>query len=231
LTITYPYVKYYTRVVLDKPWYKPNAKQVYPLTIFPRVNLYHVPGGQQPVAFSNENRKKIRLQGYLIRGGVVPGEKLTIQIDLHNPKRTEIKKIEATLIQHRQVARSCHAEIIFRTDFPDLREFNAAELQRTFDLVVPSVCLSPTYTYLTQSHNSPIEISIRYELVLDIKVRGFHTDFTISVPVVLGTEPTTNEQQQRQMNNANEMPIARAPVFTYGEPSPSYETVVAYQKM
>jgi hypothetical protein len=230
LTISYPYVKYYTRVVLDKPWYKPNGKQIYPLTIFPRVNLYHVPGGQQPVAFSNQNRKKIRLQGYLIRGGVVPGEKLSIQIDLHNPKRTEIKRIEAILIQHRQVARSSHAEIIFRTDLPDLREFNAAELQRTFDLVVPSVCLSPTYTYLPQSHGPPLGISIHYELILDIKVRGLFTDFKISVPVVLGTEPTTNEQQQ-PMNNANEMPIASAPVFTYDDPPPSYETVVADQKM
>jgi hypothetical protein len=217
--------------VLDKPWYKRNVKQVYPLTIFPRVNLYHVPGGEQPVAFSNKNRKKIRLEGYLIQVGVIPGGKLTIHIDIHNPKRTEIKNIEARLMQHRNIQKICYSEIIFQKDLPDLREFNATELQRTFDLVVPSVCLSPTYRYLSESHDPPIDISIHYELILDVEVRGFHTDFKVSVPVVLGTEPATNEQQQQQMNNANVMPIARAPVFTYGEPSPSYETVVAYQKM
>ncbi|CAF3337637.1 unnamed protein product [Rotaria socialis] len=81
-TTTYPYVKYYARIVLDKPWYKPNAKQVYPLTIFPRVDLRYIPGGQQQVSFSNENRKKIRLQGYLMRGvrGLFTDFKVSIPI-------------------------------------------------------------------------------------------------------------------------------------------------------
>jgi hypothetical protein len=229
--VAYPYVRYYTRIVLDKPWYKPNAKQVYSLTIFPRVNLFQVPGGQQPVAFVNENRKKIRVQGYLIRGGVVPGDKLSIQIDIQNPKRTEIKKIEATFIQHRQVARSCHSETIFRIDLQDLREFNDTELHRTFDLVIPAVYLSPTYTYLPQSCNTSLGIVIRYELVLDIKVRGLFTDFKINVPVILGTEPMSAQQQQQQMNSPIEMPAASAPAFEYDEPPPSYETVVNNEKM
>ncbi len=60
------------------------------------MNLLYTPGGQQPVAFQNQNRKKIRLQGYLIRGGVVPDDKLSIHIDFQNPKQVGIKKIEAT---------------------------------------------------------------------------------------------------------------------------------------
>ncbi|CAF0790952.1 unnamed protein product [Rotaria sordida] len=228
-TTSYPYVKYYTRIVLDKPWYKPNAKQVFPLTIFPRVNILHIAGGQQQMPFSNENRKKIRLQGCLMRGGVVPGDKISIHINLQNPKRTEIKKIEASLIQHRQVAHSCHAETIFRLDLPDLRDFNDTELQRTFDLIVPAIYLSPTYTYMSQSCSVTLGVSINYELILDVKVRGLFTDFKISVPVIVGTEPISAEQQL--MNNPIQIPIASAPVFEYDEPPPSYDAVVTNQKM
>jgi len=161
----------------------------------------------------------------------VPGDKLSIQIDLQNPKQAGIKRIEATLIQHRQVARSSHTETIFRLDLPDIREFTGRELQRTFDLIVPAVYLSPTYTYLSQISNPPIGMSIRYELILDIKVRGLFTDFKISVPVIVGTEPMTVEhQQQQQMNRPIEMPIPSAPAFEHDEPPPSYESIVTTQK-
>ncbi len=227
-----PYVRYYTRIVLDKPWYKPNTKQVYPLTVFPRVNLLYTPGGQQSIAFQNQNRKKIHLQGYLLRGGVVPGDKLSIQIDLQNPKQAGIKRIEATLIQHRQIARSSHSEIIFRLDLPDLREFTGTTLQRTFDLIVPGIYLSPSYTYLSQSFNQQIGVNIHYELILDVKARGLFTDFKVSVPVIVGTEPmSVQQQQQQQMTRPIEMPIPSAPVLEYEEPPPSYETVVTNQTM
>ncbi|CAF3405616.1 unnamed protein product [Rotaria socialis] len=232
-TTTYPYVKYYARIVLDKPWYKPNAKQVYPLTIFPRVDLRYVPGGQQQVSFSNENRKKIRLQGYLMRGGILSGETLSIHIRLDNPKRSEIKRIKATLIQHRQVARSYHAETICRLDLPDLREFNGKELQRNFDLVLPEIRMSPTYTYMSQYLNQTLGISIRYELILDVKVRGLFTDFKVSIPIIVGTEQISAEQQpfRQPINNPIEMPTASAPVFDYEELPPSYDTVVMNQKI
>ncbi|CAF0900400.1 unnamed protein product [Adineta ricciae] len=237
-TSSYPYVKYSVRIVLDKPWYKPNAKQVYLLTIFPRVNILHIPNGQHPAAFSNQNRKKIRLQGYVMRSGVVPGDKLSIHIDLHNPKRSEIKKIEVILMQHRQVVRSSHSEIILRTDLPNFQEFNGIELQRTFDVPIPSVYLSPTYTYLSQNHPLPLGVSVRYELILDVKVRGLFTDFKLNVPITVGTEPVSLELQQQQQLNYQQpvatpvqMPVASAPLCDYDEPPPSYETVVTDHKM
>jgi hypothetical protein len=71
-------------------------------------------------------------------------------------------------------------------------------------------------------------------LILDVKVRGLFTDFKISVPVIVGTEPTSTEQQQqqqKQMNRPITMPTPNAPVFEYDESPPSYETAVITQKM
>lgn len=202
------------------------------MTIFPRVNLLHIPGGQQSVGFRHENRKKIHLQGYLVHGGVVPGSKLLVQMDLQNPKQAVIKRIEAILTQRRQISRCSHTETIFRTDLPELREFTASNLQRTFELMVPAVYLSPTYTYLTQSLNSQVCISVNYELTLDVKVRGLFTDFKVTVPVIVGTEPMSIEQQQQQqMNRPVEIPVPSAPVLEYDDLPPSYESIVTDQKM
>lgn len=186
-------------------------------------------GGQHQIPFSNQNRKKIQLQGYLYQAGVVPGDKLSMHLHLKNPKRSEIKRIEATLIQHRQIARTYHAETIFRLDLSDLREFSGTELQRTFDLMIPGILLSPTYTYMSQHAGQSIGISVHYELVLDVKVRGLFTDFKVHVPVVIGTVDTPTEQQP--MNHQIEMPEASAPMFDYDEPPPSYESVVTDHKM
>jgi len=227
-----PYVKYYTRVVLDKSWYKPNAKQVYPLTIFPHVNLLHVPGGQQPVAFSNQNRKSTRLQGQILQGGLVPGGKLSIQLELYNPDRAEIKRIETVLTQHQQVAQGHHDEVIFRMDIPDLCDFNGPELRRTFELRLPSVALAPSYQFMAPCSYQMHPVIIYYELELKVKARGMFTDFEVKIPVIIGTEPASDQKpQHQQMNSSVEMPTASAPINRYEDLPPTYEAAVRNEKM
>lgn len=227
-------VKYYVRIVIDQPWYKPNTQQFYNLTIFPHVNILYTPGGQQPVAFQNQNRLKIRLHGYLIRGGVVPGDKLSLHIDIQNPKHGVIKKIEATLTQNRQIGPSNDTAMIFRTDIPDIRDFSDSALQKSFDLAVPNISLPPTHTYLIQSNRGPLGVVVHYTLTLDVRVRGLFADFRITSPVIIGTEPMSAQQQQQQQPEVNvpiEMPVASAPVMVYDEPPPSYDSIVTTEKI
>lgn len=193
----------------------------------------YTPGGHQPIPFQNQNRKKLRLQGYLLRGGVIPGDNISIQVDLQNPKNIIIKRIEATLVQHRQVGPTCHAETISRFDLPELREFSGATLERTFELMVPAIMLSPSFTYLTPGRLSPIATSVRYELTLEVKARGLFTDFKITIPVLVGTEPSAFEQHPSspgQINVPFEIPSPSAPVMDFHELPPSYDSVVTDQK-
>ena len=230
-------VRYYVRVVIDKPWYKPNAQQYYNITIFPRVNILYTPGGQQSVAFQNQNRGKIRLHGYLIRGGVVPGDKISLHIEIQNPKQGFIKRIEATFTQHRKIGPNNDTSIIFRTDVPDIRDFGAASLQKAFDLPIPSVFLPPTHTHYIQSNNSPYGVVVNYTLTLDVKTRGLFSDFKVTFPVIVGTEPMPVQQQQLQqpqlpeVNVPFEMPIASAPVMEYDELPPSYDSIATTEKV
>ncbi len=174
------------------------------------------------------NRKKVELQGYLVQGGVKPGERLSVHIDLKNPKRSEIKRIEATLYQHRQVAQSHHAEVIFRMDLPGFQEFNETEFHQTYDLQVPAVQLAPTYTYMAQRHGPSIGIGFHYELKLEVKARGLFTDFKVNIPVIVGTESSSDQSQL--MNTYVEMSTPSAPTYEYDEPPPSYESVVTNGK-
>jgi hypothetical protein len=218
-------VKYYARIVLDKSWYKLNTKQVYTLIIFPRVDLCQIQSPQQPLSFSHSNRKKVQLQACILQNGVVPGEKLSLEVKLHNPKRTEIKRIEATLIQHRQIAQSYQTEIIFRKDLPNITNFNETELHRTVDLLVPLMQLAPTYAYMPQCCASLHGINFYYELKLEVKAHGLFTDFKVNVPVIVGTESTCG-----LTCNYNEMVLYKVPAYDYDEPPPSYELAVANEK-
>ena len=214
-------MKYFVRIVLDKPWYKPNAKQVYALTIFPRVNILHPSHAQQTLAFANNNRKKVHLQGSLVYPGVVPGQKFPVNISLHNPKRAEIKRVEVSLVQHRQIAQTRQSEVIFRMDLPGLTEFNDNQFFRTFELQMPLSYIAPSYHFIPNCCGRALTIAFQYELIIEVKARGLFTDFKTSVPVIVGTEPTLDQAPPM------EVPSASAPVYTYDEPPPSYESVVA----
>lgn len=225
MTIEYPFVKYFMRIVLNKPWYKLNKRQIYPLTVFPRVNIYQLQSTQQPLHFTHSNRKKLQVDGYLLQAGFVPGNKLSFQLHLQNPKRSEIKKIVATLVQYREVAQTHHSEIIFRHDLPDVHDFSDAQLDRVFSLQIPAVRMAPTYAYMSACFSPSVNVNFNYELKLDVKARGLFTDFTIRVPVIIGTEPMSDHQGL--VNTCIEMPPPSAPTYEYDEPPPSYESVVS----
>ena len=75
---------------------------------------------------------------------------------------------------------------------------------------------------MSQTFSLKRKFSIRYELKFDVKVHGLFTDFTVTVPVIVGTESTSTEQEQRypqqrqRMDNSIGMPITSGLVFERG---------------
>jgi hypothetical protein len=227
-TVTYPYIKYYVRIVLEKPWYKPNTRQIYVLTIFPRVNIHRLLNSQQPTMFSESNRKKLLLQGSLLHPATMPGQMFSVHVKLQNPRRCEIKRIEVRLFQHRQIAHKHQSELIFQTDLPDIIEFKDIQLERTFDLSMPAIVLAPTYMCTAPTAGLTCTVSYQYELKFDVKVRGLFTDFQTSIPILVGNEPVA--QPQVLLKSQTTVPTASAPMFDYEEPPPAYESVVSGAK-
>lgn len=226
-SVEYPYVRYFMRIALNKTLEKANVKQIYRLTIFPRVNIYQQPNASHPTVFSNKNRKKVYVQGALLQPGAVPGQNLAMNFNLENPKRCEIKRVQVSLIQHRTIGPNQQAETVFRMDLPDLHEFSGSEFHRTFDLQIPPTALAPTFGFAPQQCGSVTNISFNYELRIDVKSRGLFTDFKVGVPVFVGTEPTSD--QTILVNNHIEIPEASAPQYEEDLP-PAYESIIHNEK-
>ncbi|CAF4062808.1 unnamed protein product [Rotaria magnacalcarata] len=127
------------------------------------MNHFRIDDLQNPLSFAKQNRKQLRLHDYLLHSWIVPGQSLSFQINLHDPERTEIKKIEA------------------------------ASIQQDFDLPLPSVDLTPTHTFSTLHCGHSYNLNADYELLLRVKSHGIFTNFEVSIPVVVVTEAILEE--------------------------------------
>jgi hypothetical protein len=190
------YVKYYIQIYLDKSYYKSDNQKIYPLTIYPDVNLSPIlKKSKEPPSFSGTNRKDVQLNGYILRAGFLPNENISIHINLDNPKQSTIKRIEAVLTQYRQIGRDNHEDTIFRVNLPDINEFNGSKYARTIDLALPSQHLPPSYQFKVYCDQKSFPIITKYELELKVKAHGLLTDFEVKVPIFIGTELLTDQDQ------------------------------------
>jgi hypothetical protein len=81
---------------------------------------------------------------------------------------------------------------------------------------------------MPQCCSPSLRIAFHYELKLEVKARGLFTDFKVNVPVIIGTESSSDQQQLT--NTFVEMSTPSAPAYDYDEPPPSYESVVTNVK-
>ncbi|CAF1021076.1 unnamed protein product [Rotaria sordida] len=224
LTDTCPYIKYYVRITFDQPWYKLSKTQTYPLIIFPHINTFNNEN-RQPIAVSHRHRKHLHFDACLSSRSIIPGEQISLDIDLKNHKQLKIKGIEARLIQHREIAQNHHAEVIFKMDLPVPKDFMEIEFHETFNIDIPSDRLPPTCNYTVSSSGLSIRTNIHYELKLEVKVDKWNQEMHLSIPIAIGTE-SSFEQSELREKSYNKMPINNTTVSKEMDVSPSFESEV-----
>lgn len=148
---------------------------------------------KETVSFSDSNRKDVRLDGYILQAGFLSNEKLSIHVNLDNPKQATIKRIEAVLTQYLQIGRDNHEHIIFRVNLPDINEFKGSKYERTIDLALPLQNLTPTYQFKVYCNQKSYPVITKYILELQVKAHGMFTDFAVKVPIIIGTELPTDQ--------------------------------------
>lgn len=195
----YPHVRYYLQVVIDKPWYKPNTRETQYLIVFPRVNLLQNPQCLVPSAFGHQNRKDIALKGTLNKLGYVPGEMMNMTLDIENPRRTLIQRIDLTMLQSFHIARQARGCTVFHTSLPKILNTKEMQIRENFLLVIPSTPLAPTYTFQGGLQRQ-VYTHVQYFLKVSVKVEGLFTNFEMSIPITIGTEPYPDQSQQQMMN-------------------------------
>ncbi|CAF4206586.1 unnamed protein product [Adineta steineri] len=196
---SYPHVRYYLQVVIDKPWYKSNTREAKCITVFPKVNLLHNPQYLQTITFRNHNRKDITLTGTLNKSAYVPGETIHMTFDIENPQRIVIKSIVLSILQSYQIGQSSGGHIIFQTTLPNIMKSKDQHIKQTFDVQIPSITLPSTYQFQGGTSKTAF-VNNNYMLKFAIKVEGMFTNFDIDIPIIVGTEVNSDKRHQHTLN-------------------------------
>ncbi|CAF1623360.1 unnamed protein product, partial [Didymodactylos carnosus] len=223
----YPYVKYFLQVLVDKPWYKPDSRQRINFRIFPRVNLLQISNAMSVLRFNSQNRKDIVLHGTLEKASFVPGEIITLNLNIHNQNRITIKHIDVFLIQ-RYIVETCRRRrILFRVTIPHIENINDEQIKETCCIITPTLNIPPTYEYHSTKTRTPVHVSIHYELKFEVKVKGLFADFDLTIPITCGTDPQPREHETETLTCLTPEPNDRFDTIIDDDEElpPSYESI------
>ncbi|UJR10999.1 hypothetical protein I4U23_015183 [Adineta vaga] len=185
-TQTYPRVRYYLQILIDKAWYKTNTRENQFITVFPRVVLSQMPNCLLPTTFGDNNRQDIIFRGTLNKHGYLPGEIIQGTFDIDNPRQVLIKQINVTMIENYTIGHGTHRYVVYSSIIPELMRRKESKIVQQFTFGIPATTLAPSCQYTGGLHQTA-SVNIIYALEFDVNVEGIFTDMKISVPIVIGT--------------------------------------------
>ncbi|CAF1121202.1 unnamed protein product [Adineta steineri] len=188
----YPHVRYYLQVLIEKPWYKRNIRENRYITVFPSVNLLAQQQCLTGSTFGNHNRKDIILKGTLSKTGYVPGESILITIEIENPRGVLIKQINLSMIQSYEIEGRSRDIIVTSCTVPGIIDRKDERIVQTFDASIPAVPLAPSYQFRGGIKELAL-VNVKYIWKFEVKVEGMFTNFETMIPIIIGTEPYTNQ--------------------------------------
>jgi hypothetical protein len=229
--LSYPYVRYYVQVVIDKPWYKPNKTETKYFTVYPHVNLLHNPQCLQATIFGNHNRKDITLRGTLNKTGYIPGELIIFTLEIENPRTVLIKHIDLSMVQSSQIGEDSRINTIFQTTLPKILNLKDQQIIETFSVVIPPVPMPPSYQF-QGGIRTPALVVNQYTLKFVVKVEGMFTNIDVKIPITLGTEPNPDLNQQQTFNHliVSYSSNPEQSMFSDDNLPPNYNSVVRNMK-
>ncbi|CAF3026086.1 unnamed protein product [Rotaria sp. Silwood2] len=193
----FPYVRYYLKFVIDRPWYQPNIDKTLYVTVFPSVILSNNPQYSMESTFSNHNRKDVALRGHLNKLGYVPGETITGTLEIENPQQIVLKKIHVALFQNYQVESNTEKQMILETILPGVVNTNNAHINEDFAIALPFQQFAPSCHFVGGFRDN-VSVHVDYFLEVKVHAEGMFTNFDVSVPMTLGTECNKNTNQHHQ---------------------------------
>jgi hypothetical protein len=228
---SYPHVRYALQVVIDKAWYKANKRETKYLTIFPRVNLLQNPQCLSSVIFGNHNRKDITLKGTLNKTGYIPGELINLTIEIENPQRITIKHIDCSLLQSYRIGQNSRGHNIFQATLPNIMSTKNEHIKEVHSIQIPSTMFPPSLQYCGGIQTAAF-VDLRYMLRLAVKVEGMFTNFDVDIPIIFGTDPSSNPNHQETFNPTHFSYLSNPEqsLSVDHDAPPSYDSVMQIKK-
>ncbi|CAF0950047.1 unnamed protein product [Didymodactylos carnosus] len=197
----YPHVRYSVSVSLNsKKWFKADKKQPFYITVLPRVPVPSV--FSLPTIYGNQNRKQVSLKGTMPKLNYILLETITSSFEIVNPNRVLIKQIAVSLIELDRISgenrTNCVVEIISSATMNK----NNEKINDTFSIQIPAsyemvkhphtggkdqLYLAPSFQF-NGGIRRPLDITVQYQLKIEVKCEGFRKDFDVQIPITIGTE-------------------------------------------
>lgn len=215
----YPYVRYQIQVLIEKKWYHANDRQRYPIRIHPRVNLLTINNSQSAVKFGTKH-KDVTIRGLLQRAGLLPGEHGHLVLSIDNPSRLSIKHIDICLIQRYEIEQCRRRVELFRTTIPQISNMNESRFETNCAFDIPAG-VPPSFNFTSKETRTVVHVSLHYDLKLEVKAKGFFTDFDLQVPIIIGSPMA--DQSLAQSQSSRRLNQIRA--SEKEAPPPAYDTL------
>ncbi|CAF3032169.1 unnamed protein product [Rotaria sp. Silwood2] len=182
----YPFVRYELQVLIEKKWYHSNDRHRYPIRIYPRVNLFNINYCQSSVKFGTK-RKDITIKCILQHAALIPGQQTLLSLDIYNPNRLSIKRIDVCFIQRYEIEQCRRRLELIRLSIPQLNNIYLQHIETTCPLIIP-LAIPPSFNYKSQINRTIVHVDLHYDLKLEIKLKGLFQDFDLQVPVIIATD-------------------------------------------
>ena len=129
-------------------------------------------------------------------------------VEINNPQRIRIKRIECHIKQTVQVGDGIRTIDVFKVNLPKITDTNDIIQREAFDIQLPED-LPPTYEHIGDANSDNIIISVKYTITFLTRVIGILSDFELVEPLFIATNRQTQENSNEQVTSdeVNTTPI------------------------
>lgn len=223
---TYPYVRYYLQLFINKLGYRSNTIEKKYLRIYPHMNLLENSQYLTSKTFEYRNQDIIILKGSLNKSGYVRGETIYITLDIENPRKVFIQNIDISMLHSYQIETNISANTVSDTILSYNFNTNNLSIRKRFSLQIPLNSIPPSYQS-KEDIERLASIKVHYFLRIDVKIQGIPTKLFIDIPFTLGTEPHLNLNQLQSFNPSMSLySLNLEQSIFYDDLPPSYDSIV-----
>ena len=135
---------------------------------------------------------------HLPRGATyIPGELIESILEINNPRRIRIKRIECHVERTVEVGDDSFTIDVLKINLPRTITTNEANQREIFEVQLPED-LPPSYKYTVLTGLKPVPIVVEYAIIFQVRVIGILSDFQVVKSIVIATKITNDNQQAIQ---------------------------------
>jgi hypothetical protein len=185
---TYPNIRYLIKFVIERSGCKPNVAVLRYFTVFPRASSINVAPDLISEPVTKTNRKDVTLKATLNKANYLPGEIISVKLEIENPKLVVIEQLDISIYRNFRVSSDHQQCLLNRVTIPSIINSNEQRRVENCSISIPDGLLPPSYSYINQNVTHGVAI-ISYYVTFHLKVGGIFTDLDVSSSFVLGVHP------------------------------------------